>query len=95
MQSRLAPRLAGAGGTAHAVASRAAYRKFWVPRSPGTRRPPGTLASIIENAIAPKSSQVFFALAITIFKRIAIELQRFCGRMEQRPPVQPPRTFYP
>jgi hypothetical protein len=76
---------------AHAVA----YGQFRVPQSTGTHRPPGTLASIIENAIAPKSPQVFFALAITIFKKIAIELQRFCGRMEQRPPVQPPRTYYP
>jgi hypothetical protein len=80
---------------AHAVASRAAYWKFRVPQSTGTRQPPGTLASIIENAIAPKSSQVFFALAITIFRKIAIEMQRFCARMEQRAPVQPPRTFYP
>jgi hypothetical protein len=36
---------------AHAVASRAAYKKFRVQRSTGFRRPPATLASIIENAI--------------------------------------------
>jgi hypothetical protein len=47
---------------AHAVASRAAYRKFRVLQSTGSRRRPATIANIIENVIV----QVFFARAFTL-----------------------------